>query len=107
MSHSRRKEREEPGFAATRTEATRPKTNLVKASEPFRFSSRNDVSIEPSSAVIRPKDELMSSLVNRLFPLKLATRWLDVTPQLGHWPAVFDVLAPLGQDMRGFRLGIG
>ena len=108
MSHSRRKEREEPGFAATRTEATRPKTNLVKASEPFRFSSRNDVSIEPFSAVIRPKDELMYSLVNRLFPLKLATRWLDVrSSQLGHWPAVFDVLAPLGRDVEAFGSALG
>jgi hypothetical protein len=79
------------------------RTNLVKASEPFRFLSQNNVSIEPSLAVVRPKDELMYSLVNRLFPLKLATRWLDVrSSEVGQWPAVFDLLAPLGRDVEAF-----
>jgi hypothetical protein len=66
----------------------------------FRFSLEGTANIEPCIAVPRPPDEQMYALVNRLFPLKLVARWLDVQASaIGHWPAVLDVFESLGRDI--------
>jgi hypothetical protein len=102
-SNVKTRERKDSKLAASRIEPIRPEDNLVKASEPFRFSSDDNVSVEPASALARPRDESMYALVNRLFPLKLAARWLDVrSSELGHWPAVLDLLTPLARDVEAF-----
>lgn len=85
------------------TREIRPKTDLTEAAEPFRFSQEKSISVEPCSVGPRPKDELMYSLVNRLLPLKLAARWLDVrSSEVGHWPEVIDLLSPLGHAVETF-----
>ena len=66
----------------------------------FRFSSEGTANLEPCVAVPRPAGEQMYALVNRLFPLKLVARWLDVQANaIGHWPAVPDSFESMGRDI--------
>lgn len=66
----------------------------------FRFSSEVAANLEPCNAVPRRADEQMYALVNRLFPLKLVARWLDIQANaIGHWPAVLDAFESMGRDI--------
>lgn len=88
-----------PIFAAPKTPhlGSALKDNWVSALTPFRFDTQQSRRLEPCTADVRPADELMYSLVNRLFPLKLIARWLDVSAsRADHWPAVQDAVSQIG-----------
>ncbi len=77
--------------------ATADWTDIISS---FRYGDKPTKGPEPCSATRRPADERMYALINRLFPLKLAARWIDVRGgTLGHWPSLEDVIAPLINDV--------
>jgi hypothetical protein len=87
-----------PGIAAAKMDAGWPQIAAA-----FRFTSERTTSLEPCVVSPRPPDEQMYALVNRLFPLKLVARWLDVQGNtIGHWPAVVDASDSLGHDVEAF-----
>src|SRR6266487_1420838 len=87
-----------PIIAAEKMDATWPQITAA-----FRFTSERTTSLEPCVVSPRPPDEQMYALVNRLFPLKLIARWLDVNGNMiGHWPAVVDASESLGREVETF-----
>jgi hypothetical protein len=66
----------------------------------FRYGDKPTKGPDPCSATRRPADERMYALINRLFPLKLSVRWIDVRAgTLGHWPSLEDVIEALSNDV--------
>jgi hypothetical protein len=62
----------------------------------FRYEENDPKGPTPCLAEIRPIEERMYSLVNRLFPLKLTARWIDIkAARMGHWPPVDEALGTL------------
>jgi hypothetical protein len=65
----------------------------------FRFETEEQKGPPTCEAIVRPSDEQMYSLVNRLFPIKLVARWLDVQATVtGHWPLFEDASTLVGKD---------
>lgn len=65
----------------------------------FRFEAEEEKGPPTCEPIVRPSDEQMYSLVNRLFPIKLVARWLDVQATVtGHWPLFEDASTLVGKD---------
>ena len=65
----------------------------------FRFEAEEQKGPPTCEPIVRPSDEQMYSLVNRLFPIKLVARWLDVQATVtGHWPLFEDASTLVGKD---------
>jgi len=65
----------------------------------FRFEPEEKKGPPTCEPTVRRSDEQMYSLVNRLFPIKLVARWVDVQASVnGHWPLFEDASTLVGKD---------
>lgn len=83
--------------------ARKPESDWKTVAAAFRFTSDKTNTLAPCPTTARPNDEHLYALVNRLFPLKLVTRWLDTHANAaGHWPAASNAVAAFGRDAEIF-----
>lgn len=98
------------GLKKSSTGTTAPATRAADATNaeglawhriiaPFRFIANASAALEPCATMPRPAEEHLYALVNRLFPLKLIARWLDIHANAaGKWTMAAEAAAAFGTD---------